>query len=354
VIAAFGALLTTAWLAAVLSGGVTAGSLRLSPFAAAVGCGAAALATASRRGDVFVVPVLLVLLPVAAALAVGGHTAFVLVGCVLVCLLPAVRRWRRAGWSLAAGGAGTALVTAALVLGRNDLHPGVLQAESDLAAALLAGGAAALVLASGLAPDDDDGLRALVVPGLVVGWVVAPLVTGATVAAAVLTLLTAVLAPTRHRPTPLAFAALALAVVGPARPAAALLGAAVILVAALGPVLAASTVIPGAVAAALLLAAGPGQVEQVAAGIAVAIAVIAVVRTVRGPVVLAARLVPAIALALWLSLAPATWAWAGAARLGDYQEGAARAVAAALLVTIVAWMTGQLRPPAPEWRNGDW
>ena len=353
-IAAFGALLSSAWLGVALAGGATAGSVRISPLAAAVGCGTTALATATRRGDPFLVPVLVVLAPAAAALAVGGHSALPLVGSALVCLLSALRRWRRAGASLTAGGVGLGLLTAALVLGRNDLHPGVLRAEGDVAAALLAGAAATLVLAAGLAPDDDDGLRSLVVPGLVVGWVVAPLVTGAAVAAAVLTLLTAVLAPTRRGPTPLAFAALALAAVGPARPAAALLGAAVVLVAALGPVLAWPTVIPGSVAAALLLAAGPGRVEQVAVGIAVGIAVAALVRTLRGRAVLAPRLVPAAVLALWLSLAPATWAWAGAARLGDYQEGAGRALAAALLVTVIAWMTGQLRPPAPEWRNDDW
>jgi hypothetical protein len=107
-------------------------------------------------------------------------------------------------------------------------------------------------------------------------------------------------------------------------------------------------------AAALLLAAGPGRAEQVAAGISVGVSVIALVRLVRGPALLAPRLVPAAALALWLSLAPVTWAWAGTARLDDYQQGAGRALAAALLVTVAAWMTGQLRPPAPEWRNDDW
>ncbi|MEY2478519.1 MAG: hypothetical protein QOG87_3834 [Actinomycetota bacterium] len=356
-IAFFGALLTAGWLAVALAGGTTAGTLHLSALAAAVGCGATALATTvpgRRRRDAFLVPVLLVVLPAAAALAVGGHTALALLGCVAVCVLSTKRQWRPAGWSLAAGGVGLGLTAAGLALGRNDLHAGVLQVEGELTAALLAAAAAALILAAALAPEDEDGLRVLVLPGLVIGWVVAPMVTGATGVAAALALLTAVLVTTRQRPAPLAFAALALAAVGPARPAAALLGAAAVLVTALGPVLAWPTVLPGSVAAALALAAGPGRVEQVAAGIAVGIAVLALTRTIRGPAVLAPRFLPAAALALWLAIAPATWVWAGAARLGDYQEGAARAVAAALLVTVMAWMTGQLRPPAPEWRNDGW
>ncbi len=355
-ITAIGVVLAAGWLGAVLAGGASAGTLYLSPFAAAVGCGVTALAMtvpASRRGDLFVVPVLLVALPAGAALAVGGHTALVLGGCVAVCVLASVRH-RDAGWGLTAGVVGLGLMAAGLVLGRNDLHAGVLEVEGTLAGALLAGAAAALVLASGLAADDEAGLRILLVPGIVIGWVVAPMVSGAAPAAAVLVLLTAVLVATRQRPAPLAFAALALAAVGPARPAAALLGAAAILIAGLGPVLGWPAVLPGAVAAALALAAGPGRVDEVAAGVAVGLAVLALARTVRGPAVLAPRLVPAAALALWLAIAPTTWAWAGSARLRDYQEGAARAVAAALLVTVVAWMTGQLRPSAPEWRSDGW
>ena len=30
------------------------------------------------------------------------------------------------------------------------------------------------------------------------------------------------------------------------------------------------------------------------------------------------------------------------------------ALAAALLVLVVAWATGQQRLPTPEWRTGDW
>ena len=354
-IAVIGALATAGWLAVALSGGATAGTIELSALGAAVACGVTAMVTSLGRGrDVFFVPVLLVGLPASAALAVDGHTALPLLGCAGACLLSAVPRWRRAGWSLAAGEVGAGLVAAGLALGRNDLHAGVLQPEGDLAALLLAGGAAAFVLAAGLAGEDDDGLRFLVVPGLVVGWAVAPLVDGAPAAAAVLTLVAAVLVQTRRSPAPLAFAAMALAAVGPARPAAALLGAAVVLVTAIGPVLAWPTVLPGAVAAALALAAGPGRVDQVAAGVAVGVAVVALARTVRGPAVLAPRLVPAAVLALWLAVVPATWTWAGPARLADYQEGASRALAAALLASVVAWMTGQLRPPAPEWQRDGW
>ena len=354
-IAAIGALAAAGWLVVALGGGATAGTLELSALGAAVACGATALVTTLGTGrGVLLAPVLLVGLPASAALAVDGHTALPLLGCIGASLLSAVPRWRRAGWSLAAGEVGAGLVAAGLALGRNDLHAGVLRPEGDLAAVLLAGGAAALVFAAGLAGEHEDGLRFLVVPGLVIGWSVAPLVDGVPAAAAALTLVAAVLVTTRRSPAPLALAALALAAVGQARPAAALLGAAAVLVMALGPVLAWPTVLPGSVAAALALAAGPGRVEQVAAGVAVGLAVVALARTVRGPAVLAPRLVPAAALALWLAVAPATWSWVGQGRLSDYQEGASRAVAAALLVTVVAWMTGQLRPPAPEWQRDGW
>jgi hypothetical protein len=354
---AVGAVLTAGWLSVALTGGLTAGTIDLSALAAAVACGATALVTASpvqRRGGIVLPPALLVGLPLSAALAVDGHSALPLLGCALVSLLSALPRWRAAGWSLAAGEVGVGLVAAGLVLGRNDLHPGILRVEGDLAAALLAAAAAALVLAAGLAPDGEDGLRLLVLPGLVIGWIVAPLVDGVPVVAAGLTLVAAVLLATRRGPAPLAFAAIALAAVGPARPAAALLAAAVVLLTALGPVVAWPAVLPGAVAAALALAAGPGRVDQVAAGIAVGLAVLALARTVRGPAVLAPRLVPAAAIGLWLAVAPATWSWVGPARLGDYQQGASRALAAALLATVVAWMTGQLRPPAPEWQRDGW
>jgi hypothetical protein len=357
VIAIFGAVLTAGWLAAALVGGVTVGTIDLSPLAAAAACGATALATTVPvgRGRGFLLPpVLLVALPTASALAVDGHTALPLLGCALACLLAAAPRWRAAGWSLAAGEVGAGLVAAGLALGRNDLHAGVLRTEGDIAAVLLASGAAALVLAAGLAPDGEDALRVLVIPGLVVGWVVSPLVEGVPVAAAALALGAAILIATRRGPTPLAFAAIGLAAIGPARPAAALLGAAVVLLTALGPVVAWPTALPGTVAAALALAAGPGRVEQVAAGIAVGLAVLALARTVRGRAALAPRLVPAVALGMWLAVAPATWTWAGPTRLGDYQEGASRALAAALLATVVAWMTGQLRPPAPEWQRDGW
>lgn len=357
-ITGFATVLAACWLGVALAGGTDLGSVHLSPLAGAVGCGATALVAALRpgtlRSDLVLSPVLLVALPVGAALAIGGHTALPLLGCVLVSLLAAFPRWRTAGWSLAAGEVGVGLMAAALALARNDLHAGVLTVESDGAEALLGAAALALAVAAALAPDDEDVLRFLVLPAVVIGWVAAPTVDGMVVAAAVLALVTAALVVTRHTPGPLAFATIALAAIGPARPGAALLGAAVVLITASGPVLAWPTALPGAVAAALALAAGPGRVDDVVAGGAVVVALAALALSVRGPVVLRPRLLPAAALALWLAVVPATWAWAGATHLTDYQQGAARAVAAGLLVTVAAWMTGQLRPPAPEWQNDGW
>jgi hypothetical protein len=358
VITGFAAVLAAGWTGAALAGGVDLGTLHLSPLAAAVGCGATALAVALRpgtvRGDLVLAPALLVGLPCGAALAVDGHTALPLLGCVVVSLVAAAPRWRTTGWSLTAGVVGAGLVATALALARNDLHAGVLTVEGDVAEALLGAAALALAVAAAVAPDDEDVLRVLVLPAVVIGWVVAPGVDGMVVAAAVLALVMAALVVTRRSPGPLAFATIALAAIGPARPGAALLGAAVILITAVGPVLAWPTALPGAVAAALAMAAGPGRVDDVVAGAAVIVALAAVAVSVRGPAVLRPRALPAAALALWLAVAPATWTWAGATGLTDYQQGAARAVAAGLLVSVAAWMTGQLRPPAPEWHNDGW
>lgn len=353
-IAVAAAALTAAWLAASVSGGVTIGSITISPLAAAVGAGGTALAaTYPAQGRTLLVgPVLLVGMPAAAALAAGGHAALPLAGVTAACLLAAGPGWRPARWSLLAGGLGTAAALTGLVLTRSDLRPGVLAVEGTAAATALAAAAALFITATALAPGEDDGLRLLLLPGLVIGWTVAPLVDGAAPAAGVLAL--GALAIARHRPAALAFAACALAAVAPTQPAAALLAAGVVLFAAVGPALAWPALIPGVAAAALALAGGPAAVDSVAAGLAVAAGSAALATAVRAPAVLRPRSLPAAVLALWLAVAPATWAWAGEARLGDYQEGAARALAAGLLVTVVAWMTGQLRPPAPEWRSDGW
>ncbi|MDQ1373281.1 MAG: hypothetical protein QOJ09_619 [Actinomycetota bacterium] len=355
-IGGLGALLTAGWTIVALAGGATVGTMHVDPLAAAVGAGATALgATLTPRSgphELLVPPLVLLALPLAAALAIGGHSALPILGCAVACLLTVGKGWRAAGLSLLAGGAGVGLLAAGLAVGRGDLHAGVLTVETSTAAALLAGGAAGLIVASGLAPRGERALRFLVLPGLVVGWVVAPRVDGVALAAAALA--TAAVVVARGRPTALAFAAVAVAAVGPARPAAALLAAATVLMTAAGPALSWPAVLPGAVAAALALAAGSASVETVAAGAAVAVAALGLAGAIRGRITLEPRLLPAVALIAWLTLVPATWTWAGRARVEHYQQGATRALAAALLVTVLAWMTGQLRPPAPEWRRDGW
>jgi hypothetical protein len=364
VITVAGTLLAGGWLVVALAGGATVGTVHLSPLAAAVGCGTTALACTVRPrpglAEVLVVPVLVVGFPLAAALAVGGHTALPLLGSVLACLLAGAPRWRTTGWSLVAAEVGVGLLAAGLASGRGDLHPGVLMVEAQRGADLLAGGAAALLLAVALAPDDEDTLRVVIGPALVVGWVIAPHADAVAAGAAVLTILIAVLgaAPlARRAPAALAAAAIGLAAVGPARPAAALLAAAAVVIAAVGPSLAWPAAVPAAVAAALALSAGAATLEPVAAGVAVVVAVIWLAVAVGGGAprpVLGPSAIPATAVAVWLGLAPASWTFAGPTRLGPYQQGVLRAVAVALLVLVVAWMTGQLRPPTPEWRSDGW
>lgn len=354
-ITAIGAALAAGWLTLAVTGGATVGTVDLSPIATAVGCGATALALTvrSRPGTagLLATPLLLVVFPIAAALAIGGHTALVLVALVVACLAWTTPRWRAVGWSLLVGWAGAAAVVAGLVVALGDLRAGVLAVEGTGAAALLVAGAGALLAAAAAAPDGEELLQVLVVPGLVVAWVAVPLVDGAGPAAAVLAAASLVVA--RHRPAACSFAAVALAAVGPARPAAALLGAAAVLIVALGPSLAWPAVVPGGVAAALGLAAGPAGVETVAAGVAVALAAAGLATVVDRRIVLRPRAVPAMVLGAWLALAPTTWTWAGTARLDDYQQGVTRAVAAGLLALVTAWMTGQLRLPSPEWQGGD-
>jgi hypothetical protein len=185
---------------------------------------------------------------------------------------------------------------------------------------------------------------------------VAPRVDGVAVAAALLSAGTVALARQRRASAAyaaLAYAAVAVAAVGPARPAGALLAAAAVLLGAAGTVVWPAA-LPGAVAAALALAAGSASLESVAAGAAVVFAVLGLAATIRGRQQVERRGVPALALAAWLAVAPATWAWAGRAQVEHYQQGASRAVAAALLVSVVAWMTGQWRLPTPEWRGDGW
>lgn len=351
-----GAALAAGWTALALAGGATVGSLFISPLAAAAGAGAASIGlTVMGRRDrdaLLTVPLVLVLLPMSAALAAGGHTALPLVGCAFLCLLTVGRAWRTAALSLVAGEIGVGLALAGLAVARGDLHAGVLTVETAPAAGLLAASAAAFIAAAGLAPAAQEALRCLVVPGVVIGWMVAARVDGVAVVGAALALVALIAA--RRSPTALAFAAVAVAAVGPARPAAALLAAGAVLAFAVGPSVGWPAALPGAIAAPVALAATTASVESIAAGVAVIAAAVALAGAVRGTVALAPRLLPAAVLMVWLTLAPTTWTWAGEARLGDYEQGVSRAVAAGLLVSVVAWMTGQLRPPAPEWRSSDW
>jgi hypothetical protein len=105
--------------------------------------------------------------------------------------------------------------------------------------------------------------------------------------------------------------------------------------------------LPGAVAAAAAIAAGPISAARVA--VALALAAVAYLATTTAP---SHRppltVVPAAALAAWLAVAPATWAWAGDTRLGHYDRGVAVALVAVLAVEIVHRVRPRPVPSDPE------
>jgi hypothetical protein len=359
VIPVVGGLLTAAWAVLALAGGATLGSIHVSPLAAAVGSGATALLAASPPGDgdaeFFVVPSLLIGVPLAAALAAGGHTVLPLLGAVAVVVASIAPRWREAGVALPAAVAGLVGIGAGVALSRGDLHPGNLAVEETVAAACFLAAAAALVAAAVLAPDGLPRLRLLVLPAVVIGWATSARPDGAVVVAAALAVASVAPALMRRRPVAaVAFASMAAAGLGPTRPAGALLAAAAVLLAAVGSPVGVVGVLPGAVAAAVALATTPLTVNAAAVGVAVVAACLAAAVSARGPVVLAPGRLPATALVAWLVVAPATWAWVGSVGLGPYQDGASRAMAAGLLAVVAAWTLGQVRPRPPEWRTDGW
>lgn len=199
-------------------------------------------------------------------------------------------------------------------------------------------------LAVGAFPVTPRLARPLLVPALALA---VPAATGTTVAIAAAAAAVLVAAWSGAFALPLALTAIAVAPV--ALPAAFLLAAAAALAAAdddQGGIVAVLA-LPGTVAAAAAIAAGPVSIERVAATVALAaVALLATTSaaTDRPPLTVA----PAAALAAWLVLAPATWAWAGDTRLDHYDRGIAVAVLAVLVADIVRRAWPRPVPSNPE------
>ena len=148
---------------------------------------------------------------------------------------------------------------------------------------------------------------------------------------------------------PLGLLAVAVAPVPGARPAAYLLAAAAVLAAADDDQGGAVAVLalPGAVAAALAIAAGPVSASRAAA--TVAMAAVAGLATTHPPADRPTFAVgPAAVLAAWLLVAPGTWSWVGEARLGHYDRGAALALAAVAIAAVAHRVWPRPVPSNPE------
>lgn len=188
--------------------------------------------------------------------------------------------------------------------------------------------------------------RALAVPGLLIGVLVAPGLPQVTVAVVGGALAALAAAAMGRRPgLAVGFLALAAAAFPAGRPAAALLAAGAALTFAhpaahpAGALLA----VPGVAALARgLVATGPEAVVVVLAVATAATAALLAWAASRDAPALELRegplaAVPAALLAAWLFVAPGTWGWTGAGGLSDYDRGAAAAVAGGLIVVVARW-----------------
>ena len=343
-----------AWLAVALHGVVTVGHLTVTPIAAAAACGAAVLASTLPdlgRADGQTSVVLLIGFPVAVAMAAGpGSLDPLLVAGAAVAvagLWPGPDRWLPV--ARLAGCAGMVLWVVAHTL----QDGGRLHADGRATAAALAVAAVLLVVASS-SPGSAPSSRFLLVPAVLAGVTAAPIVpaaaaliggTGAVAAALV-----------RRPPAALALLAMSAAAVPAGVPAAYLLGAGALVAAAVGADVAVIVGLPGAVALAVAVVHSPStSAAVITATAAVATAAVSAGQ-MQARVVLDPSRVPAVALAVWLLVAPGTWTWTGPSLLTTYDQSAARAVAVALVVLVLTevWPAARtsLVPPAPRPRPG--
>ena len=363
-----GGAVVAAWIALAAAGGavmeVASLSVTVTPAGAAAAGGTALVAGASvpYRGAALAASLSgLLLLPVTVALAASGEDArplLVVLALVAGLGVTAGGRHRTARLrAVALAGIGITLVGAAVIAA--DQGGYVLTPTGTTFGAAMVAGAALLVIAGAGGTVGVPALKPLLVAGLLAGVVSASVVGDLWVP---LLLGAAAIGIAGVRPTAaLGLFAIAVAALPGAQPAASLMGAGVVVAIALDREWAVVAVVPGLIATVETLLI-PGAVAPrviVGAG-AIALTVLIAIdlfgqraepTQAREGSRLASRVdlaalpglaprraerhrIPAIVVAAWILVAPGTWSWVGEARLADYDSGAGRAVAVAILFLV--------------------
>ncbi len=364
-----------AWLALVVTGARgRVGGFYVTPLVAAAGCGTALLTVAvlegmSRRRSMSVACGALAAVGVGLTAGGDGAQAVAVVGGLALAAVLTVegppgtpRSNRVIPALLAAGGVAACGVGFAAVHARSGrwslpttapLSVGAIMAFLACAALLAAYGTLRLTARrSGTEPARRSGTEpgaVLLAGGLAVGLSAAPLRAGGTeLGAAVVILATAAVVAAGVRRGALSLALLALAAAaGPAAlaPGSRLLAAAAVIAVAVDVPWAWLAAVPGAVSLVTgVVDDGGGLAFAAAVGVAAVAVLLAhgAVEEGRRERAVALGALPAVLAGAWLVIAPGTWTWTGAS-LAAYDQGMARAVAAALVVVVARVLAGERR-----------
>lgn len=345
------AVVTAAWVLVAMAGGDPApvattamGAAAAAATAALVGVGwnVSSVETAQFAGAA------LAILPLGAAAAAGG-SAPLLVGAVgVVCVghvVDAVRAHRTV-LVPAVSASGAALIAIGVVMARLDGQGWRLASDGHLPAGLVLAGGALLVAMATVGP---PRLRPVVVAGALAALAGASALPALAVAGGAGVLAAGWTAAAGRRPGPaiIVVAVAAAAVVPGARSAALLLVAAGVLAVAIDHRAGGVLALPGVAGLVLALLAAPPttEVKVIAAGSLVVAMLIAAAPAAAAahPGRPPAQAFPALALGLWLLVAPQTWGWVGASASGAYQAGVAVAGAGAALVLVTRRLAGVTR-----------
>lgn len=365
---ALNSAVVAAWIALAADGGAVvqaAGlSVSVSPAGAAAAAGTALLAGSSAvpRGWSLAAALSgILLLPAVLALAASGEDARPLVPVLVIVVALGVTaggRHRAARLrAVALAGGGTALVAAAVFSADQSGH--ALTPTGTAFAVSMVVGAALLVVAGAGGSVEVPALKPLLVVGLLAGLVSASAVGDAWVP---LLVGAAAVGVAGVRPAAaMALFAIAVAALPGGQPAATLVGAGAVVAIALGREWAVVAALPGLIATVQVLTIpGPIAPRIVIGAAAVALGVLIVMDLFKlrqeprsapegsrlaTTVDLAAlpqvgsrqterHRLPALVLGAWLLVAPGSWSWVGEPGLRDYDTGAGRAVAVAILFMV--------------------